>query len=56
MQAYRLPLELSSLDRFARGNASHSSSKVRQQKLVTLWEFVGAKNLVDYENKKRGMF
>ncbi|KAI4188274.1 MAG: hypothetical protein LQ348_003955 [Seirophora lacunosa] len=48
MQAYRLPLDLSSLN--ANGHQardSTSSSRVRQAKLFNLWEFLGAFQLLD---------
>lgn len=55
MQAYRLPLDLSPLDRFARPNAAPSSTRVRQLKLHAILEFVGAHKLVEFERMKRGI-
>ncbi|KAL8697921.1 MAG: hypothetical protein Q9201_006854 [Fulgogasparrea decipioides] len=51
MQAYRLPLDLRSIN----SNGHHardatSSSRVRQAKLLNLWEFLGAYHLLEYEN------
>ncbi|KAL9022317.1 MAG: hypothetical protein Q9185_000559 [Variospora sp. 1 TL-2023] len=56
MQAYRLPLDLSSLN--ANGHQardSTSSSRVRQAKLHNLLEFVGAYNLLEYEKLTKGL-
>lgn len=55
MQAYRLPLDLSPLERFGKVNSVHSSTRVRQLKLLSLLEFLGAHKLVEYERMRKGL-
>lgn len=53
MQAYRLPLDLSSNAHHTRD--STSSSRVRQAKLFSLWEYLGAFHLLQYETMTKGL-
>ncbi|KAL8742015.1 MAG: hypothetical protein Q9184_008315 [Pyrenodesmia sp. 2 TL-2023] len=53
MQAYRLPLDLSSNAHHTRD--STSSSRVRQAKLFSLWEYLGAYHLLEYETFTKGL-
>ncbi|KAL9576537.1 MAG: hypothetical protein Q9212_007014 [Teloschistes hypoglaucus] len=57
MQAYRLPLDLQSMNssgRYARD--ATSSSRVRQGKLHNLWEFLGAYQLLEFEKTLKRIY
>ncbi|KAI4146041.1 MAG: hypothetical protein L6R39_003615 [Caloplaca ligustica] len=51
MQAYRLPIVMNG----GTGPNSTSSSRVRQAKLYSLWEFLGAYHILEYEKWTKGL-
>ncbi|KAL8826518.1 MAG: hypothetical protein Q9191_003756 [Dirinaria sp. TL-2023a] len=55
MQSYRLPLDLRSITTFSSRETTHSSTRVRQAKLHSLWEYLGAHKLLEYDKMRKGM-
>lgn len=57
MQAYRLPLDLRSINPSGQyTRESISSTRVRQGKLNTLLEYLGAYKVLEHERLKRGSY
>lgn len=55
MQAYRLPLDIRPFNGGSLHAREHlSSTRCQQAKLLTLFEYLGAWKLVEFERAKRG--
>ncbi len=53
--AYGLQTDHNALRRYGSSEMTHSSTRVRNIRLHTLWESLGAYKLVDYDKMKKGM-
>ena len=53
---YHLPTDIDALKRYAGGREmTHSATRIRNVKLQTLWEYLGALKLLDYDKMRKGM-
>jgi hypothetical protein len=53
--AYGLQTDHNALRRYGSSEMTHSSTRVRNIRLHTLWESLGAYKLVEYDKMKKGM-